>query len=330
MRRCILGMDIGGTNTSIGIFDKKYRQVGIYANKTKEMHPYEALKNAINDSKKKGNSIIAAGFAVAGPVKNGRVHLTNAGLSLTLKQFKSILKMNNAVMLNDFEAVAYGLNALTSADAIALTKNKPKEKSVKVVLGAGTGLGKAILYYDGERKVHAPLSAEEGHCAIAISSEEEFDLMEFIKKRKKADVVWEDVLSGRGIATAYEFVIGNSPSNSSSEVKKEVAKSNDKARTISAYRKTDPACKKAFALFSIIYARFIRNSMLQSLSYGGVYVSGGIAIRNPDILKSKEFRNELYKKAVYRGIVKKIPLFVFSHTSMGLKGAAFAALNAHK
>ena len=320
---CILSMDIGGTNTSVGIFDGKLNQLHFFSAKTKEKSPYGFAKEIAGVVKQKSMRIVAAGIAVAGPVQNGSVRLPNAGISLSVGKFKDILEVKNTIMLNDFEAVAYALNALKKNDAIPLTKNKPKEKSVKVVLGAGTGLGKAVLYFDKKLGFHVPLSAEEGHTAIAIATPEEFALLEFIKKREYADVVWEDVLSGRGIASIYEFV--QQKKRIKNSVAREIESSRDKASIISKYRKTDASCKETFKIFSRIYARFIRNSMLQSLPYGGVYVAGGVAIKNMDIFQSKEFKAELYKSAVFVDIIKKIPLFVFKSTAIGLKGAAFAA-----
>src|SRR3989338_10029705 len=104
-----------------------------------------------------------------------------------------------------------------------------------------------------------------------------------------------------------------------------LALSRDKASIIAEYRKSDRACRETFAIFTRIYARFVRNSMLASLPYGGAYIAGGIAMKNPDILTSKEFRKELYKKAVYSDIIKKIPLFLIADQGIGMKGAAFLA-----
>ena len=320
---CILGMDVGGTSTSVGIFDKKLRQVLSFRWGTKHAHPYSSIKMAAAEAKRGGMAIKAAGIAVAGPVQKGKATLTNAGISLSLGKFKKILKVKNAVMLNDFEAVAYGLDAIGTSGMVALTKNKPAKKGVKVVLGAGTGLGKAVLYFDGKKGHYAPLRAEEGHTAIAMATKEEFALLEFIKKRKKADVVWEDALSGRGIAAIHNFL--QQKNKIRGKVADEIALSRDKASIIAEYRKSDRACRETFAIFTRIYARFVRNSMLASLPYGGAYIAGGIAMKNPDILTSKEFRKELYKKAVYSDIIKKIPLFLIADQGIGMKGAAFLA-----
>jgi glucokinase len=320
----ILGMDVGGTNTSIGIFDKKLRQVMFFSCKTKEKHPYESAREVMRFAKEKRMKIVAAGVAVAGPVHNGKVHLPNADISLSEKMFASSLGMGKTTMLNDFEAIAYGLNAIGPKSMIPLTKNKVQDKGVKVVLGAGTGLGKAVLYFSEKKGFHVPLGAEEGHTAIAVASKNEFGLLESIKKRKKTDVVWEDVLSGRGISAIYRYL--QKKDGIRNPISEEISRAKDKASVISKHRKKDRTCKKAFAAFSAIYARFIRNSMLQSLPYGGLYVAGGIAMRNPDILASREFKAELYKSAQYAGIIRKMPLFLITDYGVGVKGAAFLAL----
>ncbi len=320
---CILGMDIGGTNTSVGIFDVKLRQIISFKHSTKELHPYESIRKAATEAKKRSLRIIAAGIAVAGPIQKETVHLTNAGISLSSNSFRKILKIRKVALLNDFEAIAYGLNTLKKNECVALTRNKVAKNGVKVVLGAGTGLGKAVLYFDEKVNGYVPLPAEEGHTSLAVSTKGEFALLESIRKKKKGDVVWEDVLSGRGIAAVHGFL--QQKMGVRGKAAQEIADAQDKASTIALYRKTNAVCRETFRVVSTIYARFIRNSMLQSLPYGGVYVAGGIAILNPGMLSSKEFKKELYKKAVYSGIVKKIPLFVFSSPAIGLRGAAYYA-----
>jgi glucokinase len=323
MKGCILGADIGGTNTSIGIFDFSLKQILSFAYSTTYVHPYSSISQAAAEAKKKEMLIKAAGIAVAGPVGEGKVHLTNAGVSLSSGKIKKMLKTKKVAMINDFEAVAYGVQMLGKGITIPLTKNKPMQKGIKVVLGAGTGLGKAVLYFDEKKGFYVPLRAEEGHTAIALT-EGEFPLMDFIRKRKKADVAWEDVLSGRGIATLYDFV--GRTTRGSQELARTINAAADKAGVIAQHRKTDSRCREAFAMFSRIYARFIRNSMLAALPYGGVYIAGGIARKNADMFSSREFRNELYKKATYANIIKRIPLYVVKDSRVGVKGAAFCAL----
>ena len=82
--------------------------------------------------------------------------------------------------------------------------------------------------------------------------------------------------------------------------------------------------KDACRVFSEVYGRFAANMALTSLPIGGLYIAGGIAIKNPWLVD-----NEYFKKAFVNvsprmeRAINTIPLFLINDENFGLNGALF-------
>ena len=100
-------------------------------------------------------------------------------------------------------------------------------------------------------------------------------------------------------------------------------KSGNLPELISKYRKMDPACKEAFRIFKIVYAKFARNLALDCMAFGGVYIAGGIAPKNRGIF-DKEFISNFERNYAHADILKKIPVYLIINYNVGLLGAGFA------
>ncbi len=331
----VLGADIGGTNTSIGVFSHALRPLLTLSFRTRETSPYAALKRAATLAKAGGIHIRAACVSVAGPVGNNKVKLTNSPYSLSMQGIRKASGIGNVHIINDFEAAAYGIDLTSSSGLIPLSGSMPRKNALKAVIGAGTGLGKALLYYDLRGKMYRSLPSEEGHTQIIIANKEELALLEFIKKRKtwkrETAAYWDDVRSGRGISMLYEYIIqknsGHPLTKKESMTKQEIMKAGDKAAAISSHRKDDRLCREAFALFARFYARFARTTALSALPYGGLYIAGGIAAKNIDIFSSRAFKGEWENAGEMKPLLAKIPLFAVKDTALGVRGAAWCAAN---
>jgi glucokinase len=79
-------------------------------------------------------SVQAAALAVAGAVENNRCPMTNISWVIDGKQLQQQFKFRVAV-LNDFEAVGYGIPALESSDLVALNDVPQVPEAPKVVMG---------------------------------------------------------------------------------------------------------------------------------------------------------------------------------------------------
>lgn len=156
-------------------------------------------------------------LAVAGPVKDNKCKMTNWSLEVdgNLLAHKLVIKPENFKLINDFQAVAYGikeLKELKKDDAfVTLQEDERQEKGLIVVIGASTGLRKSFLVQssDGEQAY----ATEGGHPQFAPRTDLEFKLSQYIIKNIRDEnnrplerVSVERVVSGRGIVSIYRFL----------------------------------------------------------------------------------------------------------------------------
>jgi glucokinase len=256
-----------------------------------------AVRQVLKDSKVK---ISAACIAAAGPVSPDRktCQLTNVKWKIDTKKlpFKCFL-------INDFEALGYSVNVLQSKD-VKIVRNGKSNNLPIVILGAGTGLGKALLLnYHG---MYHPNASEGGHSDLPITVDET-DFLLWCRER----IEYEDVLSGRGIVHIYNFMLtkyGGSGTKDPAEIMKE----------------DSPAANNARKQFIKFYARCARNFALEGLARGGVIIAGGIAAKNSHLFNS-EFVKEFMRNETQKFWLSKVPIKVITNYDVGLFGAAFAA-----
>src|SRR3989338_5642064 len=210
----ILGGDIGGTNTNLGIFGVKKLPVLLlsFNFKSKEINglAYAVSKVLSYMQKNYKIKIIKACFAIAGVLTQEKDYakVTNAAWDVSKRRLLQNTKLKKIFMLNDFEAIGYGINMLGKKDIITIKKAKKKLKAPIVVICAGTGLGKTTLIYNECYAMYSPIPSEAGHSDFAAQNKKEIDLIDFIKKYKKikGSVSYENILSGQGLSNVYMFL----------------------------------------------------------------------------------------------------------------------------
>jgi glucokinase len=280
---------------------------------------YDLVNEFVITSRLEGFKASEACFGVAGPVVLGKgyqkVKMTNTKLVVDTRELKARTPLGTIFLINDFEAISHAVNTLQKTDYVTLNKGRGMRSGVRVVLGAGTGLGKNILYYHEGLQTYLPLASEGGHANLPVVSDQEFELLKFIKRKKKLkhNVVYEDVLSGEGLQYIYKFL--------SAKKYKSVPKDLG-AIKISKTKKTNPCSNETFNWFVKFYARCARDFVLNALARGGLYIAGGIAAKNVDSFK--KFYSEFIKHDTYQDILKKIPIHLITNYDISLIGAAYA------
>ena len=116
--------------------------------------------------------IDAACFAVAGPVFESRAEVTNTGWTMARTALASAFSIGRVALINDFYAVALGVPLLAPADLVSLNAGTRVDKAPIAILGAGTGLGEAILVHDGAQCITS-MPREGGHADFAPQDEEQ-------------------------------------------------------------------------------------------------------------------------------------------------------------
>lgn len=324
----MLVADIGGTHCNFALFEKeRVKHLFSLEFKSRDITNFVDVVKQVLDhlNKKYSVRVKNACFAPAGIVsrdhKTGTI--TNLKWGINSREIIKKTPLTSVYLINDFEAIAFGIDAVKRSDIVQINKKKPVPFAPRALLGAGTGLGKNILIYDKILRRYLPIPCEGGHGNLPIVNEEEFALLKFIQRRNKNSTVsWESVLSGRGIQTIYQFLEGKN----NSKIQKEIKDSGYDPELISKYKEKDPLCRKTFEWFTRFYARCSKNLALESLGLNGVYIAGGIAAKNLSIFRMKMFMQEFLQTDRLGRVLENVPIYVIKNYNVSLYGAVVAAM----
>ena len=201
----ILAGDIGGTKTRIAYFTTDAGRLCPLIEETFPSREYGSLDEIVQAFRAKHQvTVTQAGFGIAGPVKNGRSETTNLPWVVDARALADRLEIASVVLLNDLEANAYGIAALAADDFVVLNPGAPDAAGNAAIIAAGTGLGEAGFYWDGQ--THQPFACEGGHADFAPRNELEMDLLRYLLTRFTR-VSYERVLSGPGCMPSTSFCV---------------------------------------------------------------------------------------------------------------------------
>jgi len=268
--------------------------------------------------------IAAACFALAAPVNGRVVKLTNLPWEVDGDALAIRFGIKRVDLINDFEAVGHGIAAMQAADCLTLQKGTEQENGVRLVIGAGTGLGVAWLSaHDGTYWVHP---SEGGHMDFAPVNDTQCRLLNYLQHRH-GHVSYERIVSGPGLVSIYEFMREAGLSTPSPQFLAAMDEEDDAAAVISRFsRHGDEAiAHRVVDLFLSVYGAFVGNLALASLPRGGIYVAGGIAAKMAEQLNRGEFINALLYKGRFSGLLSTLPVHVVLNRNIGLMGANLIA-----
>lgn len=324
----ILAGDVGGTKTNLGFFEVegegrtlRVRQVVGQTYPSREHASLDEL--ALTFVRAHALRPTIACFGIAGPVRHGRSHTTNLPWIVDGAQLAAELSVSKALVINDLEANAYGIAELGPADFAVLNPGAADAEGNAAVIAAGTGLGEAGLYWDGE--THRPFACEGGHADFAPRNQLETDLLSFLLA-EFGHASWERVLSGPGLHNVYRFLVRAKPGEESPEVARQIA-ADDPAAAISlaAQAHRCPTCVAAVELFLSLYGAEAGNLALKIMAVGGLYVGGGIAPKMLAALKAGDFLRSFSSKGRLKSMLDDVAVRVILTDKAALLGAARCA-----
>ncbi|HUB66278.1 MAG TPA: glucokinase [Candidatus Methylacidiphilales bacterium] len=323
-----LAGDIGGTKTNLAVYAYEHDQLinqgsASYANKD-----HASIEEIIRDFLAgKYPEVKSACFGIAGPVKDGQVHVTNLPWIVDASALRSRLNFKQVSLLNDLEANAYGIQTLRSDELIPINPDgNPRQIGNRALISAGTGLGEAGLLWDGV--AYRPFATEGGHASFAPNDATGDELLCFLR-REHGHVSWERVLSGMGMKNLYRFFRHRSGQAEPAWLSEEIA-AGDLAAVVSkaGLEGKDPVCVESVDYFTRNYGAETANLALKMLALGGVYIGGGIAPKMLTKLKSEIFRDAFYNKGRMSPLLKSTPVYVILNDKTALQGAAWFAAHA--
>jgi glucokinase len=320
----ILGGDVGGTKTALGMFERRSNRLMLVREEVLPSPEFPSLEAVIARflAVSRGEQIDAACFGVPGPVVDGRVTITNLPWHLEERALAQAVGTPRVKLLNDLEAAGHGVLNLPASELAMLQAGSPHHGH-RVLIAAGTGLGEAILPWDGHR--HLVMSSEGGHADFAPRSEREIDLLRFLA-REIEHVSYERILSGPGLHNVYRFVRQASGTRAPAWLEENLSHG-DPAAVISgvALRGEDPVCVEALDLFVSIYGAEAGNLALKALAVGGVYIGGGIAPKIRTKLADGGFLAAFHDKGRLAPLMASIPVALVLDPRAPLLGAAHVA-----
>jgi glucokinase len=322
----ILAGDIGGTNTRLAFFEgtpSKPRPIvtEIFPSATHSGLP--EIVQLFRESH--ALPIEAACFGVAGPVRDGKSHLPNLPWdTIDSAQLAKDLGLKSVRLANDLEVNAYGIAVLGPDDFVTLNAGAPNASGNRVLIAAGTGLGEAGLFADGDE--HKPWACEGGHSDFAPRNQTEIALLQYLLNEFD-HVSFERVLSGPGLHNIYRFLRDTGRAEEPDWLSAEIGK-RDPSALISelAMKNENPLCVQALDIFVSIYGAEAGNLALKGMATGGVYIGGGIAPKILSKLQAPAFLQAFTAKGRASQVLKDMPVRVILNDKTALLGAGRLAM----
>ena len=327
-----LAGDIGGTKTSMAMMEGLDGKLGFVREQTFKSDKYSSLESIITeflDGCSDCPRVRGACFGVAGAIIDGRCQTTNLPWTEMSEEGLALATGAPRVkLLNDLEAMAYGMLFLPPEELVELNPaaNPGPVRGHAVVLAAGTGLGEAILSWDGER--HRPIASEGGHCSFAPQSELEVELWRYLRRQFHGHVSYERILSGPGFANLFGFLRQTGRYQESPALETELAACSDIGERNGVVSKhglagTDQLCQATLDLFASIYGAEAGNLALKCMAMGGVFIGGGIAPKLLKSLQSGTFLEGFLAKGRFASILKTLPVRVATNPKTPILGAGY-------
>ncbi len=302
----ILCGDIGGTKTLLGlardgqlIVDRRYANA--------DYQDFAAVLAAFLRGTNTDPTHVAGGcLALAGPIADdgASARLTNLPWTIDATELARRFGLPPPRLVNDFAAAAVGAVGTPTTRLVTLQAGETLAGSPRLVIGAGTGLGMAIVLPDD--KGWRCVAGEGGHVAFAPADEQQAALWDFLRRRH-GRVTWERVVSGPGLAAIHEFLAG--------------ARLPPERIADHALATPGGDADRALEIFMAAYGAFAGDMALACLARGGVYLAGGIAGKLLDRLREGAFLPAFNAKAEHAAIAARMPIHVVDDPLLGLRGA---------
>ena len=324
-REYLLAGDIGGTKTSLALYDSATAPLAPIAEQTVPNEAYPGVEDIIE-------RFLAglparprtACFGVAGPISDNRVRMTNLPWTLHALTLQQQFGLERVTLINDMVATAMGTVHLPAENLHTLNHGQPDPVGAIALIAPGTGLGEAFLLRHHGR--FSPYPSEGGHASFAPVDEEQIRLLRFLSLRQ-GHVSTEQACSGRAIPDLYDFLCGErgtdlhplgadpqQPDRTGAIVAAALAggTGGETAQNIAT---------ATLRLFCSILAAEAANLVLKVLATGGLYIGGGIPPRILPFLHSDAFMSH-FCRGVYKDMLATVPVHVILEPKTALIGAA--------
>ena len=243
-------------------------------------------------------------LALAMPVGAGAATLTNRAWRFEPPALAAALQLQRLVLVNDFAAAAAGIDSLPASAMQALDSTRPMQSRLRLVLGAGTGLGVAAVVDDTPPRV---LASEAGHMTFG-GADPLAERLLADGRRRWGRVSWERVLCGEGLAW-LDALIG---SRAAPETPPNVARRAQQG---------DATAVAAARAFSRLLGEFAGDACL-AFQASAVFLAGGVLHGLGNCFDAPGFLAAFADKGRYAALMGRVPCYLVTGHELGLEGAA--------
>lgn len=326
-RYLLLAGDIGGTHARLRLYDASHRTVHEAVFPSAKAPSLAAIVDKYLRAQKAKAKVAAAVLGIAGPVVGGAVRATNLPWSANERYLARDLGIPRVSLVNDLAALAVGCTHIGRASKKVIAKGRAAPGCNMAVIAAGTGLGEALLFWDGAKFV--PIPTEGGHADFAPTSDVELGLLTHLAQHVRGGhVSYESVLSGPGLSRIYDFFVEHGPQEmtreSAANMKKLAKGDRNAVITELGLAGKSRAAAAAVDLFASIYGAEAGNLVLHGLAIGGIYVCGGIAARLVPPKKAL-FLASMRNKGRLAKLLSAVQVTLVEDRFVGLVGAGYLA-----
>jgi len=323
----ILAGDVGGTKVHLAIYNFVGGRLDLVREKKFPSSEYGSLDEVVRAFLGEGGQtkeeIVAACFGCPGPVRDGRLKLTNLPWTLDERELEKSVGIEHIFLINDLEANGYGIPELAPDKVFALLKGDPKAVGHRGLVSAGTGLGEALLIWDAKTQKHRPIPSEGGHCDFAARNDREIALLEYLRRTLNGRVSFERVVSGLGIKNVYAFLRDDQKMEEPAWLRDRI-QSEDPNAVIGQCGEdgSSEICAETLRMFASAFGAEEGNVGLKVLAAGGIYLGGGIAPKILKTLQGGEFAQAFLDKGRLSPLLEAMPVRVILDDTCALLGAA--------
>ena len=316
----ILAGDVGGTKVNLALYDFIDGNLKHARDKQYPAKEYSGLEEIVKEFVV-SEKVTAACFGVPGPVRDGRLRLTNLPWTLDSRELATNLKIDFVFLINDLQANGFGIAELSADQIYTLSEGDARQIGNRALISAGTGLGEAFMIWDG--RDYVPYPSEGGHSDFAPRNEDEVDLLRFLKQKYNGRISFERIVSGQGLTNVYEFLREVRGLEEPAWLAERMTHEDPNAViTELGLKAKSEICEKTLDMFVSAYGAEAGNLALKVLSVGGLYVGGGIAPRILEKLKDGTFMKAFTDKGRVSQLLVNMPVRVILESKTALIGAA--------
>jgi glucokinase len=320
----LLAGDVGGTKTSLALFDTEGGPRRPLQEAKFPSEQYPDLEAIVEEFLSQGDEEPNfACFGVAGPVVEGRATITNLSWTIEEEQLADALNFDQVLLINDLVSIANAIPLMEQEDLHTLNDREPEFEGAIGIVAPGTGLGEAFLTWNGTRYEAHP--SEGGHTDFAPADELQIGLLRYLQDIY-GHVSWERVCAGVGIPNIYAYLKASGAASEPAWLADELASVQDATPVIvnHALESNEPCelCVATVRTFVSILGAETGNMALKVLATGGVYLGGGIPPRIVRFLDDGRFMDAFQRKGRLGGLARSLPVHVILNPDAALLGAA--------